>query len=513
MADIFIPIVGGGLATLSSLTAPGPDPKTIVQPIGGLKLPINLPNYRPSTETRTTDAFTLNLTATTIEQQRQTQVATNRKFGVVYGTTSLAAKLDVFSLSGGYYYFRAILCVGEISSIDSVSMLGKAFVTGAATADPDYVGDWSALAVSPGASVTVGQIFAHNSQYYECIEAFTAYSVTGNYTPTGSEYSPYFAQVLENVDINTYTGTTSQTVDPLMVELFGAGYTETLTGTYAGTDYGLAYVTGKIPAAQITDSAFPSVLCAVTGKKVYDPDTLTTAYSANGALCLADFITNNVYGKGLSVDWDSVSAAKTRAYNVNTSYNAAPLSATDVMQTLTAYASVFLRYEGGEYVFVVDGPASSSGTIKWSGGDANLAEIPTLYLANWAQRANLIRVYYTDGTKEKAVEVESATVTATTDEPRVQEYRMPGLNNLTEATRFATERLAELEDETLTVSFTLFHEGLLVKVGSVWTMTINYPHQTILTSQDIRITSRRHIGVGLWQFQGRQYSADSYEAV
>ena len=475
---------------------------------------IQLPKYAPKGETRgTVDATSSNSAGQSIEEQRQTQVATNRKFGVIYGSTSLAAKLDVFSLSGGYYYFRAILCVGEIDEINTVTFGGKSFLTGTAAADPDYRGAWSALATSPGAAVAVGDIFSHSSAFYECIGGFTAYSVTGENTPTGDNYSQYFAQVIESATINKYTGTTTQGVDSLMVELFGGGYTETLVDSYAGTPYGLAYVCGKVQASQITDSTFPSVICGVTGKKVYDPDTATTVYSANGALALADFISNEVYGMGQTVDYTTVSAAKTRAYDVNTSYNGDPISTIDVLQALTAYASVFLRYEAGEYVFVVDGPTSSSGTIKWTGGDANIAEIPSLYLANWSQRSNVIRVYYSDGTKESAVTVESATVTAETDQPRVQEYRMPGLITSAAATRFATERLNELENESLTVSFTLFHEGLLVKIGQVWTLTLNYPHQTVLADQDIRITSRRHVGVGLWQFTGREYIESNYEAV
>lgn len=43
----------------------------------------------------------------------------------------------------------------------------------------------------------------------------------------------------------------------------------------------------------------PQITARIKGKKVYDPRTLTTAYSANPSLCIRDFITNPIYGLGL----------------------------------------------------------------------------------------------------------------------------------------------------------------------------------------------------------------------
>lgn len=42
----------------------------------------------------------------------------------------------------------------------------------------------------------------------------------------------------------------------------------------------------------------PNVSCIVRGKKVYDPRTATTVWSANPALCLADYLTSTSYGLG-----------------------------------------------------------------------------------------------------------------------------------------------------------------------------------------------------------------------
>jgi hypothetical protein len=40
----------------------------------------------------------------------------------------------------------------------------------------------------------------------------------------------------------------------------------------------------------------PNITCLVRGKKVYDPRTATTAWSANPALCISDYLTNTEYG-------------------------------------------------------------------------------------------------------------------------------------------------------------------------------------------------------------------------
>jgi hypothetical protein len=44
----------------------------------------------------------------------------------------------------------------------------------------------------------------------------------------------------------------------------------------------------------------PQVTCLVKGKKVYDPRTTTTVWSANAALCLADFLQDEVFGFGVA---------------------------------------------------------------------------------------------------------------------------------------------------------------------------------------------------------------------
>lgn len=54
----------------------------------------------------------------------------------------------------------------------------------------------------------------------------------------------------------------------------------------------LEYDANKYP------NGIPNITAVIRGKKVYDPRTLTTAYSSNPALCLADYLTDSLHGVG-----------------------------------------------------------------------------------------------------------------------------------------------------------------------------------------------------------------------
>jgi hypothetical protein len=64
---------------------------------------------------------------------------------------------------------------------------------------------------------------------------------------------------------------------------------------------GIAYVYVRLTwSDQVWTGGIPNISAMVKGKKVYDPRTTTTAYSANAALCLRDYLTSSTYGLGMS---------------------------------------------------------------------------------------------------------------------------------------------------------------------------------------------------------------------
>lgn len=64
---------------------------------------------------------------------------------------------------------------------------------------------------------------------------------------------------------------------------------------------GIAYLYVRLTwDAEKFPSGIPNISAVIRGKKVYDPRTATTAYSANAALCLRDYLTDATLGMGMS---------------------------------------------------------------------------------------------------------------------------------------------------------------------------------------------------------------------
>ena len=63
-------------------------------------------------------------------------------------------------------------------------------------------------------------------------------------------------------------------------------------------------------------NGMPNVSALIRGKKVYDPRTNTTVWSANPALCLSDYLTNNKYGMGADYATEIDETALAAAANI-----------------------------------------------------------------------------------------------------------------------------------------------------------------------------------------------------
>ena len=108
---------------------------------------------------------------------------------------------------------------------------------------------------------------------------------------------------------NCHTGSTTQVADPMLVGCINSWTTDhKLTG--------IAYIACNFEydiRGQFT--GVPNLSVVVNGKKVYDPRSSTTAWSANPALCLLDYLTDDDYGKGLTLANDIDSASFNSAAN------------------------------------------------------------------------------------------------------------------------------------------------------------------------------------------------------
>ena len=121
---------------------------------------------------------------------------------------------------------------------------------------------------------------------------------TGKYAASGS---------YDGSLIHKHLGTSTQTVDTTLQTDFPTDWDSNHRLR------GIAYIYCKLTFSnEIFVGGIPNISCVVKGKKVYNPDTLTTAYSANPALCLRDYLTDADLGMGMDtseIDDTSVIAA------------------------------------------------------------------------------------------------------------------------------------------------------------------------------------------------------------
>jgi len=122
---------------------------------------------------------------------------------------------------------------------------------------------------------------------------------TGKYAPVVNGYTGSL--------IHKHLGTTTQTVDSTLQSDFPVDWDSN------HRLQGIAYIYCKLTFSnEIFVGGIPNISCVVKGKKVYNPSTLATAYSANPALCLRDYLTDADLGMGMDtseIDDASVIAA------------------------------------------------------------------------------------------------------------------------------------------------------------------------------------------------------------
>lgn len=103
------------------------------------------------------------------------------------------------------------------------------------------------------------------------------------------------ARYANKIRIKTKLGTASQTAQSDLVSESEAGWTS--NHKLSGIAYIYARINFDIDAFP---NGIPTISALIEGKKVYDPRTASTAFSANPALCIRDYLTETTYGVGAS---------------------------------------------------------------------------------------------------------------------------------------------------------------------------------------------------------------------
>jgi len=130
---------------------------------------------------------------------------------------------------------------------------------------------------------------------------------------------------------------------------------------------GIAYIYVQLKwSDQVWLGGIPNISANIKGKKVFDPRTSTTVYSANAALCLRDYLTDSTYGLGLSTNEID-----------DTAFTAAANICDEQVQVLPASPTVYEnRYEANGVLYSSASPddnigkllSAMGGLIAYSGG-------------------------------------------------------------------------------------------------------------------------------------------------
>lgn len=305
-----------------------------------------------------------------------------------------------------------------------------------------------------------------------------------------------------------YLGSAGQSVDATLVAAFAAQGIP-----FADALPGIAYSVFSVPAG--VSDGFPGFEAIIRGRKVYDPRSTLTAWSANPALCLADFIGSAVFGLGRAANSASVIEAADACDEL---VSGAPRRRLGLvidtvsesrrhLEALRTYAGCWLAERGGEIVLIPDRPRATdhgigasdilAGSLKLS--KRGLRDVPTVVevrwtdtgVMPWAERSAIARA---DG------------VEAGTTPRRESQISLPGIQSASQALREAVERLNHFALEDLSAEWMQFDEGLEIEPGDVVSLT----HPIGLTGKLMRVTGITSAGPGRWRIAAREYDAAAY---
>jgi hypothetical protein len=127
---------------------------------------------------------------------------------------------------------------------------------------------------------------------HECEEITTVYFNDEALTLDGSGNVTSPSKYVGHARVKKHLGSPTQTADSDLVS-----ESPRWTSSHRGRSVCYVYVRLKWNT-EVYPSGWPNISALVKGKKVYDSRTATTAWSANWALCLADYLTDTRLGLG-----------------------------------------------------------------------------------------------------------------------------------------------------------------------------------------------------------------------
>lgn len=296
------------------------------------------------------------------------------------------------------------------------------------------------------------------------------------------------------VTVTNYLGTPTQTADPTLVANI-TGYNDDLPN--------VVYSVISIPTGTIQGVA--RFAATIKGRKVYDPRTLTTAYSENTALCLADLITNelgyNCLGVAECANFNDELIDGLERCKIGIEFTTQQ-ETMSYIELLAEYAECFIIWEGDDIRISPD-TAGIADEVLTDDDYMNLK----IGLSSIVQAPNVVQINYTKPLISSGAwptDTVELTLPSVTDR-RVSPVNLPGIFRESEALRKGESRLRRAQLGT-PYTWETFDEGILYQIGNI--KTINSASRKLV--QDVRITATEIIGPGRHRVYASIYSDYGY---
>ena len=271
------------------------------------------------------------------------------------------------------------------------------------------------------------------------------------------------------VDVYFMNGTDSQAAEPNCV----ANNTEWTTDHKLS---GICYCYIRLKYDTDAFGGIPNMEFELKGRKVYDPRNGVTAWSDNAALCIADYLNNDRFGRGLSYDdIDIIDSANYidfgsgSLYTVNGLVNTAATTFDNTKALLTSCRGSLI-HRLGKYVLDVDQPDYTSVTELEFNEDTYLQNGITIDIRDKKRLVNTVKVSFNDRSTDyeaNTIVIQSANALAVDGTPLEVHLSLPFTTSSAMARRIGTvelnrNRLNLFVDVTLPIAYIMLEVGDIV---------------------------------------------------
>lgn len=277
---------------------------------------------------------------------------------------------------------------------------------------------------------------------------------------------------------------------------------------------------------EVWKSGLPAITAEIKGRKILDVRTGLTAWSANPALVLYDYLTNARFGCGMAtadLDTDSFIAAANHC-DESVTFPATPDPFTapryechaflnpddELMDNVRAILASFRAYLvfDGKYRVVTESPGTSSFTFD----ESNIVGAWNITLEHRDSRYNQVKAQFPNETKlyeDDYVLIDSAEYLAN-DGSQLLESSV-NLTGVAQGYRAAAiaEQILRQSRHSLEVEFTATQAAIGVQVGDIVDMTHELPGWS---GKLFRVLNQGMADDGNLLFRLREYSEDVYAA-